>query len=266
MNKYLNIGCGNHVSDSPEWINVDFASNNPNVISHNLLNGIPFSANEFDLVYHSHVLEHFTKKDGIKLINECYRVLKPNGTIRIAIPNLEEIAKLYLENLNNCWNDPNNNLLVANYQWILLEMYDQTVRNQVGGELMNFLNKKNLVNKDYIIKRIGFEAEHIINSQENEIVKPNFVNTIKVFLRKLIYGHKRTEFLDLGQFRNSGEIHQWMYDRVSLRQLLLDSGFIDFKIVSATTSTITNWEHFNLDTTNGIIRKPDSLFVEARKF
>ena len=56
-----------------------------------------------------------------------------------------------------------------------------------------------------------------------------------------------------------------MYDRVSLRQLLLDTGFIDFKIVSATSSTITNWEHFNLDTTNGIIRKPDSLFVEARK-
>ena len=179
MIKYLNIGCGNHVVESKEWINVDFATNNPNVISHNLLNGIPFNNDQFDLVYHSHVLEHFTKNDGIKLIKECYRVLKNNGIIRIAIPNLEEIAKLYLENLNKCWEDPTNENYKANYQWILLEMYDQTVRNNVGGELMNFVKQPNLINKDYVIDRIGFEAEHIIDSKETKIIKPDFIISIK---------------------------------------------------------------------------------------
>lgn len=265
MKKYLNIGCGNHVAESNEWINVDFASNNPNVISHNLLNGIPFSENQFDLVYHSHVLEHFTKIDGMNLINECYRVLKQGGIIRIAIPNLEEIAKLYLENLNKCWEEPNNEIHFANYQWTLLEMYDQTVRNKVGGELKKFVKQTNLLNKDYVLNRIGFEAEHIINSNEKEIIKPSLLNSVKAKLRNIIFGNKRSEYIDLGKFRYSGEIHQWMYDRVSLKNLLEETGFSDFQIVTATASSISNWDEFQLDATNGITRKPDSLFVEAKK-
>ena len=62
--KYLNLGCGSHYSTATEWTNLDFTSLDNNVIAHNLLIGIPFEDNSFDLVYHSHVLEHFSKEDG----------------------------------------------------------------------------------------------------------------------------------------------------------------------------------------------------------
>jgi predicted SAM-dependent methyltransferase len=64
--KYLNLGCGSHYSTATEWTNLDFTSLDNNVIAHNLLTGIPFEDNSFDLVYHSHVLEHFSKEDGEK--------------------------------------------------------------------------------------------------------------------------------------------------------------------------------------------------------
>ena len=77
--KYLNLGCGSSFLTMSEWTNLDFTSSGESVIAHNLLNGIPYSDNYFDLVYHSHVLEHFSKDDGEAFIAECFRVLKPGG-------------------------------------------------------------------------------------------------------------------------------------------------------------------------------------------
>ena len=59
-------------------------SSSPHVRAHNILDRIPFGDDTFDLVYHSHVLEHFTKDDAISVMKECYRVLKP--VIPILLP------------------------------------------------------------------------------------------------------------------------------------------------------------------------------------
>lgn len=107
------------------------------MIAHNLTQGIPFPDNYFDVVYHSHVLEHFPTAQAEDFIKDCYRVLCPQGILRVVVPDLEAIARTYLhafDKVNNGfieWDD--------NYQWILLEMYDQTVRNQTGGEMVNFI-------------------------------------------------------------------------------------------------------------------------------
>src|ERR1700743_2591931 len=90
---YLNLGCGHHFNK--RWVNVDFVSIGDDVIGHNLLKGIPFDDSSFEVVYHSHVLEHFQKRDAVKFIDECYRVLKPGGTIRVVIPDLEQIVTHY---------------------------------------------------------------------------------------------------------------------------------------------------------------------------
>jgi hypothetical protein len=71
--------------------------------------------------------------------------------------------------------------------------------------------------------------------------------------------------LNIGQFRLGGEIHQWMYDRYSLSELLKKHGFENVKVVSATESQIPNWSNYNLDMMDGKVRKPDSLFMEAQK-
>ena len=90
---YLNLGCGSHFNQ--QWVNIDFSKTGEGVIAHNLLNGIPFDDNTFDVVYHSHVLEHFPQDKAIDFIRECYRVLKPGGIIRVAVHDLEQIIKNY---------------------------------------------------------------------------------------------------------------------------------------------------------------------------
>jgi predicted SAM-dependent methyltransferase len=273
MNKYLNLGCGFHFSDKSEWTNIDFTSTHPKVIEHNLLNGIPAKDSVYEMVYHSHVLEHFSESDGKKFIEECYRVLKPGGVIRIVVPDLEQIASNYLKYLNLAWDTKEEDeILKLNYQWMMIEMYDQTVRNFSGGKMLSFLSQENLKNEEFVFGRIG---------EEGKVIRAEFLNRLKdqpknkISLKRRVYIFIRPilQFLrsfknkqkEIGKFRFGGEIHQWMYDRYSLRLLLTEIGFENFQIVNAFHSHEMNWGNYHLDGINNIPRKPDSIYVEAVK-
>ena len=72
--------------------------------------------------------------------------------------------------------------------------------------------------------------------------------------------------LAVARFRSSGEIHQWMYDRYSLKGLFEKAGFTDVNRVGPTESRIPDWTSYNLDTdSDGTVYKPDSLYLEATK-
>ena len=125
---YLNLGCGYRFNS--QWTNVDFISTGKDVTAHDLTKGVPFANNTFKLVYHSHLLEHFPKTQAESFIRECYRVLKPQGVLRIVVPDLEQIARIYLTAVEKADSSPE---WAANYEWILLELLDQMVRNKRGG-------------------------------------------------------------------------------------------------------------------------------------
>lgn len=58
-----------------------------------------FPDNYFDVVYHSHVLEHFGGWGC-----DCCRnvsVSRHGGVVRVVVPNLETIAQLYIKHLDN---------------------------------------------------------------------------------------------------------------------------------------------------------------------
>ena len=48
------------------------------------MESIAYESNTFDMIYHSHVLEHVP--NDIVAMNELYRVLKPNGYCVILVP------------------------------------------------------------------------------------------------------------------------------------------------------------------------------------
>ena len=279
----LNIGCGTRFNK--DWINIDKISYSKDVIECDLKKGIPFPDSYFDVVYHSNLLEHFSKAGAFFLLKECFRVLASGGIIRVAVPDLEEIIRLYLKSLGESrkgskeWAD--------NYEWILLEMYDQTVRNKSGGEMLSYFLKENITNEEFIIKRCGTEAKNLIeygkrilqgNNTEDAIKKEimfRFLkkikqalfnkNILKEFLMKILL-KKEYEALQIGRFRLSGEIHQWMYDSYSLSKLLSSCGFINIIQRNAFDSYIKNWSRYCLDTeTNGEVYKPDSFYMEAVK-
>ncbi|MEO8235944.1 MAG: methyltransferase domain-containing protein [Flavobacterium sp.] len=281
--KYLNLGCGNYFSKEREWVNLDFVSSYEGVIAHNLLQGIPFEDNSFDLVYHSHVLEHFSKEDGETLISECFRVLKPNGVLRIAIPDLEIIAKKYLDFLEQGISNPNDELIRANYEWMKIEMYDQTVRNVSGGNMKKYVRQDNMINEDFVIQRIGEQGRvmrnNFLNAKNNnkQAQSSEKKNTPSIITRiinkvKKVTKNKIIKFLDInpehiaiGSFRLGGEIHQWMYDRYSLTSLLTNYGGCDIKVRDAFSSYISNWSEYKIDGKDNVVRKPDSLFIECFK-
>lgn len=283
---YLNVGCG--YSFHKDWTNIDFSSTGEDVIAHNLLNGIPYADESFEVVYHSHVLEHFSKNDGKKFIGECYRVLKREGILRIGVPDLQKIIQEYTSLLSELKERKNDPYLNACYDWILMELYDQTLRNNSGGNMVEFLSQSNLINEDFILQRCGYEVKEIIdayrkikdNNSEGVAMKPlgiiaslkknisrlnSLPHKLRNFLRTKIIGREHQHYYELGKFRSSGEIHQWMYDEHSLKRLLSETGFKHVGVCSAFESKINQWEKFGLEIIEGNVRKPDSLFMEATK-
>lgn len=161
--RYLNLGCG--MRFCPDWENVDFGSTGPSVKDHNLLQGIPFPDASFEIVYHSHVLEHFARKQGLAFLHECHRVLMPDGVIRIAVPDLGCIARLYLEALEKASNEEPG--WTEKHEWMVIEMYDQTVREFSGGEMMKFANNASPRQLAFIKARVGGELERMLSKPGN---------------------------------------------------------------------------------------------------
>ena len=58
-----------------------------------------FEDNSLDVIYSSHVLEHFYYQLNNELLNtlaEWYRVLKPGGKLMVSVPDLQVLCWLYL--------------------------------------------------------------------------------------------------------------------------------------------------------------------------
>lgn len=267
--KALNLGCGERFH--PDWTNLDYAPSHPEVRPHDLRTGIPFSDETFEVVYHSHVLEHFEPTAGLHFLKECRRVLRPGGIIRVAVPDLERIARMYIEALEKAFaGDPE---FEWRHEWAVIEMYDQTVRNVSGGQMLPFALKAPESQVSFLRARLGGEYERMMPDPESPSRSHNQHTQVRPLLERLrqkmlhlLIGTEGVFAYDQGRFRCSGEIHQWMYDRFSLAKALENSGFANVEQAGAAESRIAGWSAFCLDTEpDGRIYKPDSLFMEASR-
>ncbi len=254
--KLLNLGCGNHFH--PGWVNLDLAPADPSVQRYDLLQPLPFAPESFSVVYHSHLLEHLPRERALPFIRECFRVLIPGGILRVVVPDLETIVRLYLENLRGAMEgDP---VCQQRYDWSVIELVDQLARQHAdGGEMFRYLCQEPIPALDFVIQRFGYE----ITSKLDEIrsyVRSGLTPDV-LAARRRAWGAD-----EVGRFRTSGEAHLWMYDRYSLRILLEAGGFSRVEVMSAHASRIPSFSHYGLDLLpDGSVRKPDSLFMEAIK-
>jgi predicted SAM-dependent methyltransferase len=107
--KYLDLGCGSY-KFAQHTAEQEFKTKRKNIIRCDLYSTdqidkkhdiskfpYPFKKNEFDGILLSHVFEHFQNYDGIKLIEELYRITKPSGKIVIYCPHFSSpVAKSHL--------------------------------------------------------------------------------------------------------------------------------------------------------------------------
>lgn len=56
----------------------------------------PFPNSSFKYIYSEHLFEHLNWQQELTMLSECHRVLKENGRMRIAMPNMEFLIDLYL--------------------------------------------------------------------------------------------------------------------------------------------------------------------------
>ncbi len=262
---YLNVGCGD--TFHPDWTNVDMVSRSPEVRACNLLKGLPYPDGRFQAVYHSHVLEHFPRAKAADFIRECYRVLQPEGILRIVVPDLENIAREYLKHLQDNLAQPSPQA-EARYDWMLVELYDQTVRNGTGGEMGEFARRLQSVDPGYLTERIGRRDPPEMNPPVRKGLG-DYANLIRKTAIRAVRGGIRRWLIPpawrIGAFRLGGEVHMWMYDRFSLARLLRTGGFENIQVQGPFTSAIPDWGRYELDVKNGDVRFPTSLFMEARR-
>lgn len=268
MKSYLNLGCGRCYH--PSWTNADLQPAGPDVLAVDLRGPLPFPDGSFAVVYHSHTLEHLPRALARPCLQEQRRILRPGGILRVVVPDLEELARSYLRALEGAARgDPTWS---ARYDWTVLELLDQCVRERSGGEMGAYL-RAGVPDEAFVRSRIGAEVDQAPAAPARASLVRRGVARVRRAagrpldaLRLAVLGRSSREHLEVGRFRRSGEVHQWMYDRHSLGRLLREAGFVEPRVVGASESRIPGWEGFHLDTTpDGAVRKPDSLFIEASR-
>jgi SAM-dependent methyltransferase len=108
----INIGSG--LSGIPGWHNLDNSPTvtlsripvlnrllktpawPPDVQRYDVRKGLRFPDESVRYIYSSHTFEHFTPAEALAVAKECFRVLAPQGVLRIVVPDLELIAREYL--------------------------------------------------------------------------------------------------------------------------------------------------------------------------
>jgi predicted SAM-dependent methyltransferase len=95
----LRLHLGSAASLKRGWVNVDFAGH-PVDLAWNLLRPLPFPDASAEAVFHEHVLEHFSFEHGLRLLDECFRLLRPGGVLRVAVPDGGAYARAYVDGGN----------------------------------------------------------------------------------------------------------------------------------------------------------------------
>jgi predicted SAM-dependent methyltransferase len=90
--KKLQIGAGPIAL--PGWLGTDLWPTDT-VASLDATKPFPIGDCTFDYIHTEHMIEHITWFEGLTMLRECWRILKPGGTIRIATPDLRVITGLY---------------------------------------------------------------------------------------------------------------------------------------------------------------------------
>jgi len=94
----LQLGAGRNVL--ADWLNTDLYPRSADVVYLDVTRKFPFDDETFDYTFSEHLIEHLAYPDGLRMLCECYRVLKPGGRIRVSTPNLLALFGLLGEHRN----------------------------------------------------------------------------------------------------------------------------------------------------------------------
>jgi predicted SAM-dependent methyltransferase len=80
----LNLGCGGNILAGWENHDMDVDITKP----------LPYEDNSIDFIFIEHCVEHTTTPDAVRFFAECLRILRHEGTLRVAVPSADKIYDL----------------------------------------------------------------------------------------------------------------------------------------------------------------------------
>lgn len=264
----VNLACGGVYVTGAGWLNLDYSSASSAVKSANLLGRLPLADGTADLVYSSHFLEHIPLEQVGPFLQECLRILKPGGVLRLVLPDLENLCRIYLHHRDQGEHDKAD--------FVVLELLDQCVRRHSGGELRRYYQSLK-VDPETSADSIAFVRER--NGEDLMQPTPRRRRSMRAIPRRLpdlvqsLWIQAIIQLLPPAfreqnvSLANVGERHHWLYDNHSLKELLKASGFEAVERCTASTSRLTDFPFHPLDlAADGKPRKgAESLFIEAQK-
>lgn len=160
------------------------------------------------------------------------------------------------------------------YDWLMIEMFDQMVRMQSGGEMgecfHSIATNQDKIRADFIKQRVGeklLENTLTTTSLKSKITLDKIANKILNLYLKALYFLAPRNIRDEVFIRTSiGERHKWAYDSFSLHRLLRLAGFTDIQTMRYDYSRIPNFNTYLLDiNADGSPYKGiSSLYMEAK--
>lgn len=281
---HINLGCGSVFVSQSNWINLDFAPTSSEVRQANLLAKLPLADGSATVVYASHFLEHIPYADVPAFLAECWRVLEPDGVLRLVLPDLEEMCRAYLS-LRECAEHDKADFLV-------FEIIDQCVRRESGGELGQLYHQlrhestANAAMRDFVRYRTGEDLSASQPFPPTDLSGGGFFRAIHHALIWLARLPQRTRGRLLRTWLRFwvaalpsvfsaqnvslaavGERHHWLWDFYQLHQILKSVGFMSIERQTCLSSSIPGFPFYPLDVDrDGCPRKgAESMYVEARK-
>jgi SAM-dependent methyltransferase len=267
----INLACGGVFVTGDNWINIDYSRAGSNVRSADLLAPLPLPDNGATLVYSSHFLEHIPRCEVPSFLGQCWRVLAPGGVLRIVLPDLENICRTYLAHRDLGEHEKAD--------FVVLEMIDQCVRRDSGGELGRLYRtlkanpRDNSTLIDFVRERTGDDLLRRSLSRDTESsgggrLARRVQRRIERLWTDIVLNLLPTAFRAQNvSLAGVGERHHWMWDFHQLRQVLEGVGFAEIGRCEATSSRFIDFPFHPLDLdVAGHPRKgAESMYIEALK-
>ena len=269
----VNLACGDVFVTGDGWVNLDYLASTEAVRSVDLLGRLPFPDDHAELVYSSHFIEHIPRDKVLGFLAECRRILAPGGVLRLVLPDLENLCRAYLSHRERGEHEQAD--------FVVLEMIDQCVRRESGGELARYYRmlqsspEEHAALIEFVRERTGMN-----NSTNASVGPPNARRLTIAYLARAIQRRVeriwtlsvlqllpkayRTQNVSLSAV---GERHHWLWDFEQLRAELERVGFQSVTRCTASESRFDFFPFHSLDLdAQGRPRKgSQSLFIEAIK-
>lgn len=102
----LHLGCGPIHLDG--WTNIDILHTSATDYVDNIMTLTRVPDGFADEIYACHVLEHFSHVEVPIVLKRWHEILKPGGTLRISVPDIDKVVKIYVKNWQHFQTDGNS--------------------------------------------------------------------------------------------------------------------------------------------------------------